>query len=164
MIRAPKEDPMRKFAVVLSLALLLAACASMNTSTTPATDAEAAIRAAEPGFIRAFNAGDADAVARYYSDDAVFLAPNAPIAKGMSGVRDAFRAFLTSMHPTLSFTPDRIVQSGDMAYEYGHYTTQSSAGNDMGNYMTVWRRMPNGDWKIVADSVNSSMPMPGMAH
>ena len=154
---------MRKFAVVLSLALLLAACASMNTST-PATDAEAAIRAAEPGFIRAFNAGDADAVARYYSDDAVFLAPNAPIAKGMSGVRDAFRAFLTSMHPTLSFTPDRIVQSGDMAYEYGHYTTQSSAGNDMGNYMTVWRRMPNGDWKIVADSVNSSMPMPGMAH
>jgi len=34
----------------------------------------------------------------------------------------------------------------------------------MGNYMTVWRRMPNGDWKIVADSVNSSMPMPGMAH
>jgi ketosteroid isomerase-like protein len=136
----------------------------MNMSTTAATDAEAAIRAAGPGFIRAFNAGDADAVARYYSDDAVFLAPNAPIAKGMSGVRDAFRAFLTSVHPTLSFTPDRIVQSCDMAYEYGHYTTQSSAGNDTGNYLTVWRRMPNGDWKIVADSVNSSMPMPGMAH
>jgi len=154
---------MRKI-VVVSLGLLLAACASMNMSTTAATDAEAAIRAAEPGFIRAFNAGDADAVARYYSDDAVFLAPNAPIAKGMSGVRDAFRAFLTAMHPTLSFTPDRIVQSGDMAYEYGHYTTQSSMGNDMGNYITVWRRMANGDWKIVADSVNSSMPMPGMAH
>jgi uncharacterized protein (TIGR02246 family) len=151
---------MRKITVVVCLGLFLAACSTTNMSTT-ASDAEAAIRAAAPGFIRAFNAGDADAVARYYADDAVFLAPNAPIAKGATGLRDSFRGFLTSMHPTLSFAADRIVQSCDMAYEYGHYTMQSSAGNDMGNYVTVWRRMPNGDWKIVADRVNSSMPMPG---
>lgn len=150
---------MRKIAVVVSLGLLLAACSTTNMSTT-ASDAEAALLAAQPGFIRAFNAGDADAVAKYYSDDAVFLGPNAPIAKGNSGVRDMFRAFLTSTHPTLSITADRIVQSCDMAYEYGHYTMQSSAGNDTGKYLTVWRRMPNGDWKIVADSSNSSVPVP----
>jgi len=154
---------MRKITVVVSLGLLLAACSTTNMSTT-ASDADAALRGAQPGFIRAFNAGDADTVASYYADDAVFLGPNAPISKGRSGVRDMFRAFLTATHPTLSITADRIVQSCDMAYEYGHYTTQSSAGNDTGKYLTVWRRMPNGDWKIVADSINSSMPMPGMAH
>ena len=154
---------MRRIAVVVSLGLLLGACSTTNMSTK-ASDADAALRAAQPGFIRAFNAGDADTVATYYANDAVVLAQNAPIANGNSGVRDMFRAFLTSAHPTLSITADRIVQSCDMAYEYGHYATQSSAGTDTGNYLTVWRRMPNGDWKIVADSSNSSVPMRGMAH
>ena len=47
-------------------------------------------------------------------------------------------------------------------HEYGHYTTTSSSGNDQGNYVTVWHRQSNGDWKIVADSNNSSMPMAAM--
>ena len=70
---------------------------------------------------------------------------------------------MTGGHPTLNFAADRIVQSGDMAYEYGHYTMQMGPNADQGNYVTVWRRQSNGDWKIVADSVNSSLP-PVAAH
>src|SRR5438132_3092123 len=149
-----KEGSMRMFAQV-SLALLIAGCATYGTTSN--SDADAYIRAAEPRFITAFNAGNADAVAGFYADDAVVLGPNAPIARGTAAIRDAFRG-MTGGHPTLSFAPDRIVQSGDVAYEYGHYTMQMGPNADQGNYVTVWRRQSNGDWKIVADSVNTSLP------
>jgi len=126
-------------------------------------DAEAYIRGAEPRFITAFNAGNADAVAAMYADDAVLLVPNAPIARGNAAIRDAYRAAFGSGHPTLNFASDRIVQSGDVAYEYGHYTMAMGSVNDQGNYVSVWRRQPNGDWKMVEDSVNSSLP-PTPAH
>ena len=144
----------------LGLSLLILGCAT--SSTMSSSDADAYIRSAGPRFISAFNAGNADAVSAFYADDAVMLVPNQTIERGPAAIRGGFNGFITAMHPTLSFTPDRIVQSCDIAYEYGHYTTTSSNGNDQGNYVTVWHRQPNGDWKIVADSINSSMPMPGM--
>jgi ketosteroid isomerase-like protein len=137
------------------LSILFTACASYTTSSN---DADAYIRGAEPRFIAAFNAGNADAVSAFYADDAVLLVPNAPIARGTAAIRDAFRAAFGAGHPTLNFAPDRIAQSGDVAYEYGHYTMQMGSANDQGNFVTVWRRQPNGDWKIVEDSVNSSLP------
>jgi uncharacterized protein (TIGR02246 family) len=126
-------------------------------STMSSNDADTYIRAAEPRFITAFNAGNADTVASFYTDDAVALGPNSPIARGNAAIRDMFRGMF-GMHPTVNFAPDRIVQSGDVAYEYGHYTMQMGPNADQGNYVTVWRRQANGDWKIVADSVNSSLP------
>ena len=140
-----------KNAVVLSL--FLAACAT----TTPTNDADAYIRSAGQRFISAFNAGNADAVAGFYTDDAVLLLPNSPIARGVDSIRSSTRA-MAGMHPTLDFSPDRISQQGDMAYEVGHYTMTVAGNRDQGDYVAVWRRQPNGDWKIVADSVVSSLP------
>ena len=144
----------------LGLSLLILGCAT--TSTMSNSDADAYIRAAGSRFITAFNAANADAVSAFYADDAVMLTPNQAISRGPAAIRGGYNGFFNAMHPTLSFTPDRIVQSCDIAYEYGHYTTTSSNGNDQGNYVTVWHRQSNGDWKIVADSINSSMPMAGM--
>jgi len=158
MIRGQKGETMRT-TIFLGLSLLILGCA---TTGTMSNDADAYIRAAGPRFITAFNAGNADALSSFYADDAVMLAPNQPIAQGPAAIRTAYSGFFTAMHPTLNFAPDRIVQSGDYAYEYGHYTTTSSSGNDQGNYVTVWHRQSNGDWKIVADSNNSSMPMAAM--
>ena len=154
---------MRRLFALLPLFLLVTACAS----TTSNSDADAYIRSAGPRFMNAFNAGNSSAVASFYADDAVMLNSNAPIARGPASIGAAYGGFLTSMHPVLNFVPDRIVQSCDVAYEVGHYTMQitptgGSAQSDQGNYVTVWRRQANGDWKIVADSVNSSVPMAGM--
>ena len=135
------------------LPMFIAACAT----TTSTNDADAYIRNAGQRFISAFNAGNADAIAGFYADDAVLLLPNAPIARGGAAIRQSVQA-VAGMHPTLDFSPDRISQSGDMAYEVGHYTMTMAGNRDQGDYVAVWRRQPNGDWKMVADSVVSSMP------
>lgn len=154
---------MRTLAIIVTT-LTLFGCATSGTMT--ANDADAAIRAAGPRFMDVWNRGDWDAVSRFYADDAVAMAPNAETARGPAAIKQTFSA-LAPLKPQLSFSPDRIVQSCDVAYEYGTYTMQltpsaAAAMNDRGKYLTVWRRMPGRDWKIVADMFNTSLPAPGM--
>lgn len=149
---------MKKSLVLLLLAL---GCASSNPS--PKMDAETYIRNAGPRFASAFNAGNAATIAGFYTDDAILMEANQPLAKGSAVIREVFNQFIANK-PVLNFAADRIVQSGDMAYEYGHYTLQmmSPAGGstaDQGNYVAVWRRQPNGEWKMAVDSIASTMPL-----
>ena len=34
---------------------------------------------------------------------------------------------------------------------------------DRGKYVTIWRKQPDGKWKVVADILNSDLPVPGAA-
>ncbi|MGO9337377.1 MAG: YybH family protein [Terracidiphilus sp.] len=47
--------------------------------------------------------------------------------------------------------------SGDMGYTWGHYEGHSKDANGnpvttSGRYMTIWRRQPDGNWKVVLDA------------
>jgi len=91
------------------------------------------------------------------------------IARGESHIgREAIRrrmlpAFADS---TFSLTWDpvyaEIAASGDLGYTVGRYTLSigsgDSASTEEGTYLTVWRRQPDGSWKVQADIGN---PAPG---
>jgi ketosteroid isomerase-like protein len=154
---------MRMFTVAIALSsLLLSGCAT--TATT--NDAEAQILATGSRFAEAVNRGDWGLIETFYADDAVMMAPNMEAARGPAAIRQAFQSF-APMRPRLSLTSERVVQACDMAYETGTYTLQLHPGggapvNDRGKFVTVWRRMPDGQWKLVADIFNTSLPAPGM--
>ena len=47
--------------------------------------------------------------------------------------------------------------SGDMGYTWGHFEGHSKDANGnpvttKGRYMTIWRKEPNGQWKVVLDA------------
>lgn len=59
----------------------------------------------------------------------------------------------------LTWTPTDAVMgpSGDMGYTWGHFEGQSKDANGnpvttTGRYMTIWRRQPDGNWKVVLDA------------
>jgi ketosteroid isomerase-like protein len=59
----------------------------------------------------------------------------------------------------LTWTPTDAMMgpSGDMGYTWGHYEGRSkdSNGNPVltsGRYITMWRREPDGNWKVVMDA------------
>jgi len=59
----------------------------------------------------------------------------------------------------LTWTPTDAMMgpSGDMGYTWGHYEGRSkdSHGNPVltsGRYITMWRREPDGNWKVVLDA------------
>ena len=68
----------------------------------------------------------------------------------------------------LTWTPTDAVMSpaGDMGYTWGHYEGRSKDANGnpiltSGRYITVWRKQPDGAWKVVLDAGANDAPAAG---
>lgn len=145
------------------LAVSLSAC-SVNVRVN--TDSEAdAIRALDAAWVAAVAAGDTDKVMAFYSDDAVFMPPNAPEMHGAE-IRKEWASMKDMKDMHLSFTPTRIEVDGDgeMAIDVGTYEFSMTAPDgskvqDRGKYAQVWEKH-GGTWKCAVDIYNSSVPLP----
>lgn len=145
----------------------------MGTACQPADQAPAeltaeqieAIQAISDALERADNAGDWDAVAALYTQDAILLPPNAPAVTGRSAIRE----FFASLPPINSFNlqVEEIVGRGDLAYVRGTYSMElAPAGapepiRDTGKYIEIRRKQADGSWLLSRDIFNSSQPAPG---
>lgn len=84
---------------------------------------------------------------------------------GREAIREAMvPAFADSLR-TLRWAPDTAVvaASGDIGYTLGHWESviRTPAGDSVlgrGNYVTLWRRQPDGTWKVAADIGNQAPP------
>jgi uncharacterized protein (TIGR02246 family) len=148
---------MKRLCVVLPF--LFAACASM----APANDAEQAIRAMDAGFSAASRSGNVDGMMSIYADDAVLMPPNFPSFRGRDAIRQFWSGFLGQGQIDATVAPDRVIQSGDLAVEIGHYNlkvTPKGGGapvEDNGKFTLTWQRR-DGQWKAVYDIFNSDRP------
>jgi uncharacterized protein (TIGR02246 family) len=131
-----------------------------------ATDAGAVRRAideANARFVAAMKRGDTTAMAANYSDDAVIMMPNEAAWHGRDAVRKGFGRFLSQMPvKDMKANTEDVMVSGDLAVETGSYemTAQPKGGKevtDKGKYITVWKRQPDGSWRIVRDINNSDL-------
>lgn len=93
----------------------------------------------------------------YYAADNVAINRFNLIYKGKKQVTLYFD-YVKMNDAQLKWTPDYVdvSSSGDMAYTYGKYTYthKDSTGKEIVNkgvFHTVWKKQPNGDWKLVWD-------------
>ena len=129
---------------------------------------EASIRALTTNWVKAYNAGDAKAVAALYAEDAMLLPPGAPAAKG----RAAILAFFTkdiagSKAAGVVFNVDPktdVGASGNMGWESGTYTvTVKGATVESGKFLSV-NRKKDGKWLYIRDTWNAdAAPAPAAA-
>ena len=115
-----------------------------------------------------YDAGQADSIAAAVALDAVQMPPNMAPLVG----RDSIRAFWMNNFKTgkwhFDLNTDEVVASDSLAVERGHYTLKVVAGpqaqypsfDDQGNYLALWRRESDGNWRIVWDAPVSTVPMP----
>ena len=68
----------------------------------------------------------------------------------------------------LTWTPEagQMSPAGDMGFTWGHYegTAKDRNGNPVtttGRYMTIWKKLPDGTWKVALDSSNEEPPSAG---
>ena len=68
----------------------------------------------------------------------------------------------------LTWTPTDAMMgpSGDMGYTWGHYEGRSKDANGnpvltSGRYITMWRKEPDGSWKVVLDAGANDAPAAG---
>jgi uncharacterized protein (TIGR02246 family) len=150
------------FVAFAMLGLLLSSPSAM------AADDAGAIRAGTDAWIKAYNAGNADAIVAMYAEDAVIMPPGAAPARGRAAIKQFLVKDIADSKAagiTLVLTKENDVGvKGDVAWHAGTYTVANKAGAtvDSGGYMEVWRKA-GGKWHIVRDIWNSSTPPPTAA-
>lgn len=150
--------------LVLLLSLSLA-CQSQTGADTRAD--EATLRKLDDEWSKAAGAKDIEKTLSFYSDDAIVLVPNSPLLN----TKEQIRTLWTGMFSVPGFgggwkpTKIEIARSGDLAYISGRYEISEvdPSGRpltDTGNYLEIWRKQPDGNWKCVVDTFSSDLPPP----
>lgn len=141
-------------AVLLSLSILSPAQQKASHAS-----AEQQIRAADIRWAKAAAAKDLDATLSFYTDDAVLLFQGVPTIQGKAAVRKQWVAEFADKNYSLTWHPQAIEVSGDLAYSRGLYDAKYSgpAGkgkSEHGKYLAIWKKV-GGQWKVALDMYNS---------
>jgi uncharacterized protein (TIGR02246 family) len=120
---------------------------------------EAAIRAQSSSWEKAYNAGDAKAVAALYAEDARLLPPGAPAVTGRAAILEFFTKDIASTKAAGAvFVLDPktdVGVSGNMGWESGTYkATVKGAVVESGKFLSVSRKT-NGKWLYIRDTWNA---------
>lgn len=75
---------------------------------------------------------------------------------GLAAAHDFLQA--TSTKPTWTPNQTFLSTATDLAYVIGSYQTSTPAEN--GAYLRIWKRLPEGGWKVVLDLASPSPPSP----
>ena len=120
-----------------------------------------AIQATCADWSKATQAKDLDKAMSFYADDAMVLSPKIPLIQGKDNIRIGWKQMFAIPGPGLTFTTGevQVARSGDLAWEHGAYdfATTDKKGKttaEHGKYITIWKKNPDGAWKVVADMDN----------
>jgi uncharacterized protein (TIGR02246 family) len=159
--------------LILVLPTLLIGCAPEPRTPTDGANTEAdraAIDRGHEAFLAGMRANDCNALLPLLTEDVVFAPPNTPTASGLDGVRQWCEPIFKQVKTTAVTVSDRdVVLAGDWAIEHGNFdwTVAPIAGGpeqrEQGRFVAVYRRQPDGTWKLTRDIWNSSLPNPSAA-
>jgi ketosteroid isomerase-like protein len=144
---------------LLTWALVALGCAGQASVDSDVDRLERSIAS----FYDAVNAGDADAVLELLTDDAIMMPNNRAMVVGKDAVGQTWRAGAASGFTIRDLRSVEISSSGDIGYRVNSYFygfVQEGAETEWHRTKNVhiWRRQPDGTWKLHIDIWNSSIP------
>ena len=150
------------------LAVLALGCAQQQPAPDTRAADEAAIRDADAAWSRAATAKDLEGSVSFCADDASISPPNQTIVTGQQAIRQFFVQMFETPGFSVSWQPVNVgaAGSGDLGYSQGTYemTMNDPRNNpvtDRGKYITIWKKQPDGSWKVAADIFNSDLQAAG---
>ncbi len=168
------QRPVLSFAASLLLASSVAAhaqldpishSAPLNSPLTQTTlsPGVVALMQTDLQFCKETVTGGGKAFASWFADDALALNNGKSPVAGKVAI--AAGAAWDPKDYRLEWQPTggQMGPSGDMGFTWGHYDghAKDRNGNEIvtsGRYITVWRRMPDGKWKVALDASANEPP------
>ena len=153
----------RLFGFLALTALIFSACATAEKEEVLDMEmVRVEIQAMEDAYAAGEKAKDADAVAAYYSDDAISYSRNQQPLSGKAAIR-ANIADNIAKDTTENYNVYKVVDlfaEGNIAVEIGSWTEFDSSGNekDNGNYMSYFQKR-DGKYKCVRDMSTTTSPV-----
>lgn len=120
--------------------------------------------AADAAWLKAYQSKDATAAAAFYAKDGAMLAPNRPLLTGQSAltkfIAQSFK--LDDYDIVWHAKKAAVARSGELGYTSGSYEMsfrppRAKLFLDKGKYLMVWRKQPDGAWKVLFDISNSDL-------
>ncbi len=109
---------------------------------------------------------DLDATLAFYTDDAMVLPGDAPVAGTRQMIREVWAPML-ALNASVSWQVNdaEVARSGDVGYARGVYqlVMKDAAGvpaTEQGKFLEVWKKQPDGKWKCAIDSFSADAPPP----
>jgi ketosteroid isomerase-like protein len=95
--------------------------------------------------------------AEWFADDGVALGNGAAPLVGKVAIAKSANWSPKDYQLTWTPTDGMMGPSGDIGYTWGHYEGRSKDANGnpvltSGRYITMWRKEPDGNWKVVLDA------------
>jgi len=158
----------RLFGFLAFTALILSACTSpekkkvIEKEVLDMEKVKVEIQAMEDAYAAGEKAKDADAVAAYYSDDAMSYSRNKEPLSGKAAIRESI-ANSIAKDTTGNYNVYKVVDlfaEGNTAVEIGSWTEFDSAGNEKenGNYMSYFQKR-DGKYICVRDMSTTTAPV-----
>ncbi len=133
-------------------------------SLTGQTAEQDGLRASFEAMNEAFASGDVDAMADFYAEGFVRLAPGEPAVLQYDALREEFETFQAAFDYSMDeFQIRRVEVSGDLGHTIATYTdsvTPKAGGATetlSGRWAIMWKR-DDGKWKVTAEIWNLAPP------
>lgn len=150
--------------IALLVAVTVGACAApappapAEPPDTRAAD-EAAIRAINKEWLAAAQAKDVGKFVAVYAEDGVVMLEDSPDFRGPKAIQENLGGMFQDPNFALSFETGTltVARSGDIAHETGSYALTVTGPDkkpttENGHYVIVWRKAPDGTWKVAVDA------------
>lgn len=108
-------------------------------------------------WIEAWAKSDATMIVSTFTEDAIELRPDGKVIKGHQQILEHIKASMQRLGSgvVLTVTTSNIWLDGDKAYETGKssykYMEKGQPKNFEARYVSIWRREPDGAWKLFMD-------------
>ncbi len=154
---------MNKLAILVA-GLALSSCSASQPDVSEATDE---LRSLDAQLGRAIDSKDAGAIAAFYSDDAILMPTAEPIVRGKAAITEEWKHILAipAFHNESKLGGVEVATAGDLAYTYGSYRSRLMGEDgklvmEPGKWLTIWKKQPDGGWRIAVDTYNTDVPPP----
>jgi ketosteroid isomerase-like protein len=125
---------------------------------------EKTLREVDAQWLKTVGAKDLDATVAFYTDDAVVMPADAPVANTKQAIREVWVPMVApSASISWQLNQAEVARSGDLGYLRGVYqlVTRDAAGKattEQGKFLEVWKRQAEGKWKCAVDSFSADAP------
>ena len=148
--------------LAVGIVALVGSMTGLAYAASPAIADEVAIRAQTTSWGKAYNGGDAKAVAALYAEDALLLPPGASGVRGRAAILQYFTKDIADSKAAgavFALDPKTDVGvSGNMGWESGMYkVTVKGAVVETGKFLSVSRKK-DGKWLYIRDTWNADTP------
>ena len=113
-----------------------------------------------------FDAGDAEAMASFYAEDAKLIAEDREMIQGRTAIEQFWRIAcvgVRAVKASRNITLQEVTTSGKLGYGLGTVTVRISQTDGQERqitfkYATIWRCEADGRWRLVVDISNRNSP------